>query len=265
MSIFSRIHKPVSGEFATSTVATFATHVEGKGSTVASAARVAVADEQKAPPAAADVATVAVANHLDGMPPKPNQAQILPPSTAGNDHPPANQIPVEVHTQAGKTVTVFAADQEQAEWIKAHNKPCQRSKPVAPSELPQVANPGVPSDLHMLATRYCAEAYGDGPEAIAEMLADLLEVPDDWSYWKADFIRKLSIPDQARCCDCQHSEFVHGGLGRCLRGIQSPGAAGWWLTDQHHCLGFTARLQPQIPECPGISGWRFATNNEELK
>lgn len=195
------------------------------------------------------------------------RARELESSSAGNDIPASNHAPsmVECWTPNGSPVTVEASNKDQAEWIKAHNKPCQKSKPVAPPELPQVANPGVPSDLHMLATRYCAEVFGDGPEAIAAMLDDLMTAPNDWHFWKADFIRKLSIPDQARCCDCQHSEFVHGGLGRCLRGIQSPGAAGWWLTDQHHCLGFTARLQPQIPECPGISGWRFATNNEELK
>ena len=100
---------------------------------------------------------------------------------------------------------------------------------------------GLPSDLHILAVRFCAEVYEDGHDAIAEMINDLLNVPDDWNWWRNYFKRKLEIPPELQCAYCQHCEAAGGNLGRCRKGIHGPGASNlWWMTHQHSCTLYSA-------------------------
>jgi hypothetical protein len=99
----------------------------------------------------------------------------------------------------------------------------------------------LPSDLVQLTIRYCVEFYADTPDQVRTMLDDLEVVPDDWHWWRQYLMKKLEIPPEVQCCNCQHCEATSGNLGRCLRGLRGPGASSlWWMTDTHLCIQFSA-------------------------
>ena len=103
----------------------------------------------------------------------------------------------------------------------------------------------LPSDLMQLAIRYCVEFYADTPDQVRTMLDDLLMVPDDWHWWRQYLMKKLAIPTEVQCFECDHCYDTGGNLGRCLQGVQAPGASGlWWMTDKHPCVMYRASLQP---------------------
>lgn len=231
MSIFSRVNSPEKTKLATVTLATAAT------------------EKADFSPIVAKVATVSVATI---------QSKVLRQSSSGNDIPPANQVPVNCWTQSGELVTAYSECEQHAKWIKAYNP----QPTIAPSSayrgIPEVSNPGLPSDLFILAIRYCAESHGDGDQAVLTMLDDLMTVPDDWWWWVRYLTEKLAIPDQVRCIDCQHCSDTGGNLGRCLRGVQAPGASSlWWVTESHPCLMYQAQAIPTDPDAR-----RYESTNE---
>jgi hypothetical protein len=113
----------------------------------------------------------------------------------------------------------------------------------------------LPADLAEAATRVCIEIHGDGPEAVAAMLADLATYPEDsWAWLTEHFKNQLpALPaDPAlviTCGGCTHSEATqHPAILACAAGVPSGlPIGGRWATDRHHCPEFTDRVTGRKP------------------
>lgn len=107
-------------------------------------------------------------------------------------------------------------------------------KSGAVADVPE-ANDGsfAPSDVLTLAIRYGIEA---GSET-----ADLSN-PDERSRQRHQLMRKLGIPREVRCIDCQHSEDAGGNLGHRRRRVFASGACGlWWMTEMRCCVQYRTK------------------------
>jgi hypothetical protein len=109
----------------------------------------------------------------------------------------------------------------------------------APAELP--------ADLIEAATRYCVEVHGDGPDAVAAMLADLQHyLPASWPWLTDHFRAQLidvevpTIPTTICCGDCRHGIATdHQAIMECGLGIPSGlPIRGRWSSDRHLCKTF---------------------------
>jgi hypothetical protein len=113
----------------------------------------------------------------------------------------------------------------------------------------------LPADLTEAATRVCVEIHGDGPEAVAAMLADLADYPPaSWTWLTEHFQKQLpTLPaDPAlviTCGGCTHSEPTqHPAIVTCAAGVPSGlPIGGHWHDDRHHCPEFTDRLSGRKP------------------
>ena len=170
-------------------------------------------------------------------------AAILPPSSPGSDHLPANELPGECRTPLGDPVTGRANDETHADQIRTcHPDPHVELGSDGLAERKEASNPGIPSDLYVLAARYCVDAYGDGPDQLLFMAEDLKAVPDEWHWWRLYFMEKLGIPEEVRCIECGAFQDTGGGLGRCSKKLLAPGAGGlWWIQSLHPCAEYSER------------------------
>lgn len=174
------------------------------------------------------------------------RARQLPISPTAADIPTANDgIPVALWTPRGHSMVVLAQDEAHAKQMREWNpKPTPTPKPEAPhtvvtGPLPKIPNPGIPMDLYRLALRYSLDAMGDTEEEALVFLFDLkVSEPNFWR----DYLReRLGIPEIIKCSGCHHSEDTGGNLGRCGRGLLTPGGSGlWWLDSDHSCELFTS-------------------------
>jgi hypothetical protein len=113
----------------------------------------------------------------------------------------------------------------------------------------------LPADLIKAATRYSVEVHGDGPDAVAAMLADLQHyLPASWPWLTDHFRAQLidvevpTIPITICCADCQHGTATdHPAILTCGLGLPSGlPINGRWSADRHGCERFTAWVRPLV-------------------